>query len=510
MFNDYEVAARERCLFLNEQFAALGLYIHEKREKASGQGTSWLIAPEPFVIDEPLYRQIQALGPQLLKFYKACNQLYFKSIKGIEPPWVSDYLDKGKSDIVIEYGRMRRFKSDLSFIIRPDIILTDNGFVITELDSVPGGIGFLGAMNKYYSALGFDVVGGQDGMIKGFLGGIKGLCCVEGDGDDGVRKDREDDEDSVSALAVVVSEESASYRKEMEWLTNELVHNGINAATISPEELEFTENGLFVEGNGNGTRKGNGDGIGNKKGKEKKAKVSVLYRFFELFDLKNIPKIDLILYAIRKELVKVTPSLKSYLEEKMLFAFLHHPALEQYWQAELGSDVYSELLGIIPKTWIMDPAPLPPIAVIPELKIGGRHVNSWEMLKSCTKKERELVLKVSGFSELAWGSHGVSIGHDLSSQDWADAIQNGLDSFETNPYVLQEFHKGVQVGIGYYDFKADTVRQMSGRVRLCPYYFVHKDEVILGGILATICPLDKKLIHGMTDAVMVPTMVRRG
>jgi len=28
--------------------------------------------------------------------------------------------------------------------------------------------------------------------------------------------------------------------------------------------------------------------------------------------------------------------------------------------------------------------------------------------------------------------------------------------------------------------------------------------VELGGILATVCPLDKKLIHGMREAVMVP------
>ena len=46
---------------------------------------------------------------------------------------------------------------------------------------------------------------------------------------------------------------------------------------------------------------------------------------------------------------------------------------------------------------------------------------------------------------------------------------------------------------------------MRGRARLCPYYFVSDNQVELVGILTTICPLDKKLIHGMVDAVMVPT-----
>lgn len=45
---------------------------------------------------------------------------------------------------------------------------------------------------------------------------------------------------------------------------------------------------------------------------------------------------------------------------------------------------------------------------------------------------------------------------------------------------------------------------MEGRVRLCPYYFVNaKDEsVSLGGVLATICPADKKILHGMRDAIL--------
>jgi hypothetical protein len=29
----------------------------------------------------------------------------------------------------------------------------------------------------------------------------------------------------------------------------------------------------------------------------------------------------------------------------------------------------------------------------------------------------------------------------------------------------------------------------------------------LGGVLATICPADKKIIHGMTDAILAPCAV---
>jgi hypothetical protein len=48
---------------------------------------------------------------------------------------------------------------------------------------------------------------------------------------------------------------------------------------------------------------------------------------------------------------------------------------------------------------------------------------------------------------------------------------------------------------------------MKGRVRLSPYFFAREDGgILLGGVLATVCPADKKILHGMSDAVMVPVV----
>ena len=53
--------------------------------------------------------------------------------------------------------------------------------------------------------------------------------------------------------------------------------------------------------------------------------------------------------------------------------------------------------------------------------------------------------------------------------------------------------------------------EVEGRVRLCPYYFVDpkakKPDAKLGGVLATIVPADKKVIHGMSDGALVPCVV---
>ena len=123
-----------------------------------------------------------------------------------------------------------------------------------------------------------------------------------------------------------------------------------------------------------------------------------------------------------------------------------------------------------------------------------------------SQKQRELILKISGFSERAWGSRGVFLGSDLSAEEWKAAVNQSLAEFETHPHLLQRFAHTALTEHSYYNFEQEKIVPMKGRLRLCPYYFVENDKANLGGILATLCPADKKFIHGMQDAIM--TLVR--
>jgi hypothetical protein len=71
---------------------------------------------------------------------------------------------------------------------------------------------------------------------------------------------------------------------------------------------------------------------------------------------------------------------------------------------------------------------------------------------------------------------------------------------------MQRFHAAQVVEHPAWDEAAGMARLVRSRARLCPYYFAEgdADEVTLGGILATVCPEDKKLLHGMRDAMMLP------
>jgi hypothetical protein len=465
--------SKERSNSVLKALAQDGLYTDPRSGKAPQGNDQWRIGIEPFRLEPDEVDHLEKLGQHLLNFYRSINHLYFESLKGRQPGWVKDYLHLGKPEPLIEYGRMNRFKDELPGVIRPDLIPTETGMVATELDSVPGGIGLTASLGRCYASLGEGIVGGRDGMIKGFADMIRHLADGE-----------------APLTAIVVSEESHAYRPEMRYVADALTRHGLKTILLEPKEVIFTEDHLMAK-------------LDNQL-----LPIGVLYRFFELFDLKNIPKSELVLYSGRKERVLITPPVKTYLEEKMAFAFLHHPLLESFWQADLGEESFDLLKRVVPQTWMLDPRPLPPYGLIPGLRIGTKPITDWRDLAQAGQKERRFVIKPSGFSELAWGSRGVTVGHDLSLESWTKAIGNALDNFDRNPYILQDYHKGKKYTVNYYDPMTDSIKTMEGRARLSPYYFVQGDKAALGGVLAAIVPMEKKLIHGMAEAVMVPCGVR--
>ena len=441
-----------------------------------GDDTSvaWRISPEPFPLKPSTLAAIETLGDDLLAFYRALNGLYLRSARGTAPAFIAEELDRGKPEQIVKLARLNRFKQDVPRVIRPDLILTEDGYIASELDSVPGGMGFVGAMAHTYCELGSDSVGGPDGMPRSFAAMLASLAHLEH-----------------PSVAIVVSQESGDYRNELAWLANRIDALGLAEVVVcGPQDIVFTEDALFV-------RRDDG----------REAKIDVLYRNFELFDLLNVPKQELMLYAARHNRVKLTPVPKAHMEEKASFALFHHPALRALWRAELGETVDERLLGIFPRTWIVDPRPLPPQASIIDLTAAGLPVQDWAQLEDLGKSERDYVLKPSGFSELAWGSRGVKIANDMPKDAWRDALRGALAGFDHTPYILQRFHKGKRVSVPFLSTSSNEIKQLDGRVRLCPYYYVVEDRTRLGGVLATVAPADKRLIHGMTDAIMAPCRV---
>ena len=400
-------------------------------------GKEWRVSAEPFVLPPGMDEELEKLGFRLRKFTEACNLLYRLSVSGKKPAWIAELLDRGKPRELIEVARSKVMAEAVPRIIRPDVILTEDGFTIAELDNVPGGIGLTAWLNESYADEGFAVVGGK-GMDEGFRSIVDG-------GD------------------IVMSKEAEDYRPEMEWMAAR-----IGARVVDAENLPADLRGS-------------------------------VYRFFELFDLPNIAGSADLLRGVADGRRTMTPPPKPWIEEKLWFAIFWLRPLADFWRRELGEKHFVALQKVIPRTWLMDPQPLPPTGVYP-----GLDIQSWEELKKFSQRERELVLKISGFSELAWGSRSVKVGQDLSQDDWASAIDEALAGWSERPWILQKFHRSRVVEMDYVE--GERVVRMKGRVRLCPYYFCGDRETKLGGVLATVCPADKKLLHGMRDAILAPVM----
>ena len=428
-------------------------------------GKRWLSSPEPFPLPPPLVAELEKLGHRLQVFLKTANDLYYRSRQGRVPPWIAAYLDAGKPPELLEAARAPALRHALPSVIRPDLILTETGFALTEIDSVPGGIGLTGWLSQTYAHLHPDKppLGGAQGMVEGF----RSLFPQGAD--------------------IVISEESGDYRPEMDWLAAQAgpafaLHP---AETYQPRDRD-------------------------------------IYRFFELFDLPHIPGWRAMQAAAAAGRLNLSAPMKPWLEEKLWLALFHSRPLRELWRRELRENQRDALARLIPRGWVVDPSPLPPHAVLP-----GLEVNAWDELAHFSQKERHLVLKRSGFHEDAWGSRSVVIGHDVPQPQWAAALRLAQDSFPDSPWVLQEFHAAKVVEHPYFDRDSGALRIMQGRVRLCPYYFVpHPDSpppdgnppagnapssrspgsspIRLGGVLATIVPADKKILHGMSDSILVP------
>lgn len=442
-------------------------------------GKSWRLSPRPWHLAAAEHEQLRLIGAACVEYHVALEKLYLRAAAGknllrnrpLEAPWVAEYLDRGKPESLVRHGRHPRLRGRLPTVLRPDLLVTAEGFALTELDSVPGGIGLTAFLNRLYQNSGCaGVVGADDAMLEGFYRSLAALVPQR----------------QAPLVAIVVSDEAATYRPEMEWVAEELQRRGRRVYCLHPGRLFPLGNTVCIDIDGNPER------------------VDVVYRFFELFDLAAIPAAAFLLDAWEAGEVEIAPPLRAFQEEKLGLALLHHHRLEEFWRENLSPTAHDLLRHLVPRSWVVDPAPVPPQGVLVAPPVGGRPPTDWRQLGQASQRERDLVLKISGFHETAWGARSVVVGNDVSREDWQRSLEHALEMGASHLHVLQEYRKPARrrhtlFGAG------DEAAEEDGRVRLCPYYFVRDGAAELCGALATFCPPDKKIIHGMQDAALLPS-----
>jgi len=482
------------------------------------EAKTWQLSPDAWPLSAGQVAELEAIGTACLEFHQALETLYLRSVAGknllrnkpLLAPWVAEYLDRGKPAALIAHARDPKNRGVFPNVLRPDLLLTEEGFVMTELDSVPGGIGLTALLNRLYGGEAVQsaevppggtkedgppsrVLGADDAMIRNFHASLAAL-----------RPGMEN-----PLIALVVSDEAATYRPEMQWLAQQLQAQGRRVFCLAPEAIFPLGGALFFDVEGN------------------PEKIDIIYRFFELFDLANIRTAHFIFEAWAADEVAIAPPLRHFQEEKLAFALFHHHLLPDYWAEALGGRTVKLLRSLIPASWVMDPAPLPPGAVLDGPRAGGRALSDWRDLVGASQKERDLIIKISGFHETAWGARSVVLGSDCSREEWQQGVGRAIELAPTNLHLLQAYKKPMRVRHRVYrhpekaaqasppavsttaggDACATPATEVDGRLRLCPYYFVVGGQARLSGALATFCPPDKKIIHGMQDAALLPCRI---
>lgn len=443
---------------------------------------TWRLSPAAWPLTPEQVAELEQIGRACLEFYQALEVLYLRSSSGrnllrnrqLLAPWAAEYLDRGKPTWLTDLSRLPRQRGIVPPVIRPDLLLTEDGFALTELDSVPGGIGLTAFLNRLYGSE--PILGAGDAMVENFYAAVTAGVSLQ----------------RMPVVAILVSAEAATYLPEMRWLAAELQRLGRRVYCLTPDDV-FPLGGVLhcdIEGN--------------------PEKIDVLYRFFELFDLPNVPTWPFLLEAWQQDELVITPAPRPFLEEKIGLALFHHHLLPDFWTENLSRDSRRVLGKLIPQSWVVDPAPLPPSAVLDGPLVGGRPMNDWRDLANASQKERELILKISGFHETAWGARSVLLGSDSSRDEWQQGIEAALALGANNLHVLQEYRKPIRLKHPLFAADGAATYEAQGRLRLCPYYMVVQGETRLSGALATFCPPDKKIIHGMVDAALLPCAVTGG
>src|SRR5690606_10856345 len=135
---------------------------------------------------------------------------------------------------------------------------------------VPGGIGLTAWLGDIYASANpaHEILGGERGMLDGFASIFRRGGAV-----------------------ILVSEESGAYRPELEWL----------AARV-PGDFQVRSVERYEPGDRD------------------------TYRFFELFDLPNLPGVEQLQSAVASGRIECTAPFKPWLEEKLWSAlFWSHP-----------------------------------------------------------------------------------------------------------------------------------------------------------------------------------------
>lgn len=250
----------------------------------------WLISPSWFELTTAQILELKRLGHLLYHFLKVCNNLYFENKK------VARFVEQGKPRKVISL--QRNLPNEIPFLVRPDIVLTKDGFKVSEIEIIVGGMGMGSKIKEAYLSVVPSLKPYPKSILKSFLRTVEKIVNHK--------------------RILLVPSFLSRYLPELKVFSRLCQREGYDVEAIPPEEVKKT------------------------------TKAGMIWRLFEAYewdriDLPNVP---------------IYPPLKQFMEEKIWMALLHHEDYRNFWKNKLGED-FDVLKKYILSTWIIRESYLP-------------------------------------------------------------------------------------------------------------------------------------------------------
>lgn len=402
------------------------LYKTRRKEFYTAEQVPFRVSPQPLELTNEQKTEIFELGEELTNYVEAVQELYEQEIE------VRKILNKGKPESLL-FSKTPQY-----LFIRPDIIITETGFIVCEIETSVFGLGLAELLNKSYRSAGFDTLI-ENGVLSSY---IKSL---------------------VPSLGILAySNKTASFSGQVDFLANTV----------------FSGEGFLWEAK-------HVDSIDLEQGQG-------IYRAFYQSEYLADPQVKSLMEKVHTKESFILPSLTPHIEEKAVLSFIWDMRWEEFFLKRLGKKSFEHLRKVIPPTWIVGEEKY--FSSI--LPLG---VTQSSDLASLSRSRRNFVLKSSGFSPNSSWAEGVYFLHKFS-QEQAEKVLKLAENNTSTLFIVQEFRKGKNIQMTY-EVEDKKIIPMNARVRLTPYYsMMGAEKGKLIAVKATGCE-NTDLIHASSTSI---------
>lgn len=403
----------------------LPVYEARREEYNTGQAIPFRVTASPFYLSKEQANEVGTIGVDITGFFHAADELY--RTEGV----VHELLDTGKPDIFL-LDRPAEY-----IFVRPDMVITEDGFAVCEIETSPFGLALADILNRAYIGAGFETVVGEK-VLETYL---KASTPNEG--------------------TVVFSNKTKSYAGQMEYLARRLLSGaGRNWRSSIASDTDLNN-------------------------------AASIYRGFYLSEIETDPSIKILLDSSDSRGILSLPSHTPHIEEKAILSFIWDKRFEKKLKSQLGAASYAHLRRVIPPTWIVGQEKY----FAPGLPNG--YESSADLAK-LSRRARAFVLKSSGFSSTSSWAEGVYfLGKKSAVVDEEMLLKAAAD--KTALHVVQAMRKGKDYRIQYTEDGRQI--PMNARIRLTPYFATNSSrQGELVAAKATGCE-NTDLIHASSSSI---------